>query len=79
LLANGCEIYGTVENSVLFRGVKVAPGAVVRNSVIMQKSVIEEGAEIDCVIADKNVVITKGKHLRGADSFPVMIGKYITI
>ena len=50
-----------------------------RNSVIMQKSVIEKGAEIDCVIADKNVVITKGKHLRGADSFPVMIGKYITI
>ena len=79
LLANGCEIYGTVENSVLSRGVEVAPGAVVRNSVIMQKSVIEEGAEIDCVIADKNVVITKGKHLRGADSFPVMIGKYITI
>ena len=79
LVANGCEIYGTVENSVLFRGVRVESGAVVRNSVVMQKSVVHAGAEIEYVIADKNVVITEGKRLRGATNFPVMIGKYITI
>ena len=49
LIAGGCVIEGTVENSVLFRGVRVAKGAVVRNSIIMQSGTIGEKAEIDCV------------------------------
>lgn len=79
LIANGCEIHGTVENSIIFRGVKIEPGAVVKNSVVMQKCVIGAGAEIDSVIADKNVTITEGKKLRGDRNFPVVIGKYVTI
>ena len=35
-IADGCVIEGTVENSILFRGVRIAEGAVVRNSIIMQ-------------------------------------------
>lgn len=59
LIANGCFIEGTVENSIIFRGVKVKKGAVVRNSIIMQKGDIEEGVHIDHVITDKQVIITK--------------------
>ena len=79
LIANGCEIHGTVENSVLFRSVKLAPNAVIRNSIVMEDCVIETGAEIEYVITDKEVTITHGKRLCGASNFPVMIGKHITI
>lgn len=79
LIANGCEIHGTVENSVIFRNVTVAPGAVIRNSVVMEDCVLESQAEIEYVITDKEVTITEGKHLRGAENFPVMVGKRITI
>ena len=40
IVADGCIIEGTVENSVLFRGVTIAKGAVVRNSIVMQGSVV---------------------------------------
>lgn len=79
LVANGCEIHGTVENSIIFRGVTVEPGAVVRNSILMQKGVVEAGAEVDCVIADKDVTVTAGKRLRGVMNYPVVIGKHIVI
>ena len=75
IVANGCEIAGTVENSILFRGVKVEPGAVIRNSIVMQNGIIGSRADIECVITDKNVVITAGKVLQGARTYPVYIDK----
>jgi len=75
LISDGCEIEGTVENSILFRGVKVGKGAVVRNSIVMQDSVISDGASIDCVITDKNVVITSKRHLAGCEDLPYIIQK----
>ena len=41
LLSNGCIIEGVVERSVLSPGVRVAAGAAVRDSVIMNDTVIE--------------------------------------
>lgn len=79
LVANGCEIAGTVENSVLFRGVKVEPGAVVRDSVIMQGTVIQEDAKARCVVCDKNVIISSGKSIEGAPTYPVFVGKNVRI
>ena len=79
LIANGCEIHGTVENSVIFRNVRVDPGAVIKDSVVMEDCIIEAQAEIENVITDKEVTITRGKRLRGATNFPVMVGKHITI
>lgn len=58
LLADGCIIEGTVENCVLFRGVKVKKGAVVKNCVLMQDTVIEPDVELSYVVTDKNVRIT---------------------
>ena len=60
-LTEGCEIYGTVRNSVLGAGVRVMEGAEVRDSVIMANVVIESGAKVDYSIIDSDVVI-------GADS-----------
>ena len=75
MAADGCVIEGEVENSVLFRGVKVAKGAKVRNCVLMQDTVVEAGANIEYLVTDKNVVITEGKELKGTDTFPVYVAK----
>ncbi len=79
LIADGCIIEGTVENSILFRGVRVEKGAVVKNSIIMQDGFIAQNASLNCIVADKSVVITPNKTLSGAESYPVYIGKEIVI
>jgi len=75
LVANGCIIEGTVENSILFRGVKIDREAVVKNSIVMQMSQIEQGALVQNVIADKEVIITEGKRLVGEINFPIYVKK----
>lgn len=79
MAADGCVIEGEVENSVLFRGVKVGKGAKVKNCVLMQDTVVEAGANIEYIISDKNVKITENKELKGTDSYPVFIAKYKTV
>ena len=79
ILADGCLIEGTVENCVLFRGVKIKKGAVVKNCVLMQDTVVEPNVELDCVVTDKNVKITAGKKLSGTESFPVYVQKNHTV
>ena len=75
LIADGCVIEGKVENCVLFRGVKVNRGAVVRDSIIMQDTVVGDGADLQYVCTDKDVVITNGKVLRGSENYHVYIRK----
>jgi glucose-1-phosphate adenylyltransferase len=75
IVADGCFIEGIVENSVLFRGVTVAKGAVVKNSIVMQASMIGENASVEYVIMDKNVVMSKGKHLKGEADYPIVVSK----
>ena len=41
VVADGCVIEGVVENCVLFRGCQVKPGSVVKNSVLMQDTVVD--------------------------------------
>ncbi len=75
LVSDGCVIEGVVENSILFRGVKVAKGAVVKNSIIMQDNYIGENTSLNCVITDKNVVISDRKTLSGCATLPYFIQK----
>jgi glucose-1-phosphate adenylyltransferase len=57
LISHGCLIAGTVERSVLSPGVRVDPGAVVRDSIVMFDTVIRAGAVVDHSIIDKEVSI----------------------
>jgi glucose-1-phosphate adenylyltransferase len=75
LIANGCEIEGTIENSVIGRGVKIKKGAVIKNSVVMQRCVIEEGTYLKNAILDKNVHLTANKILHGDEASPIVIRK----
>ncbi len=65
-ITEGCEIYGTVRNSVLGAGVRVEESAVVSNSVIMDNVVIEAGAQVNYSIIDEDARIGKGSSI-GAD------------
>jgi glucose-1-phosphate adenylyltransferase len=76
VVADGCIIEGEVYNSVLSRGVKVGRGSVIRDSIIMQDSIIGTGVTLEHVILDKEVVVSDGKTLKGAGSHPVIVGKH---
>ena len=65
IVAEGCEIYGTVENSVLFPGVTVMPGATVRDSVVMGGCTIAEDAVVSYSILDTNVNVGAGASIGG--------------
>ncbi len=79
MIANGCQIDGTVENSIIFRGVKIAEGAVVKNSIIMQRGNIEKGCYLDSVILDKDTKIKRGAILKGSERHPQVIGKGMVV
>ena len=70
LIADGCIIEGTVENSILFRGVKIGKGTIVKNSILFQDTFVGENAFVNCVIADKSTVIRNDGMLSGHKSKP---------
>ena len=59
-ITEGCEIYGTVIDSVIGTGVKVMEGATVRDSVIMSGTVIEKNARVEYSILDSDVTVGEG-------------------
>lgn len=79
VIADGCIIEGTVENCILFRGVRVGKNAVVKNCILMQDTVVGEGANLTYVTTDKNVVISKGRQLTGSENYPMTIRKNSTV
>jgi len=60
LITEGCEIYGSVVNSVLSVGVVVEEGAVVRDSVLMENARVCKNAVVDYSILDENTVVSDG-------------------
>lgn len=79
LVADGCIIEGTVENSILFRGVRISKGAVVRNCIIMQDGTVLSGAKIDHCILDKQALIRENTRMIGPVSYPIVIAKDLVV
>ncbi len=79
IVADGCIIEGTVENSVLFRGVRVMKGVVIKNSLVMQGTTVEKDAHLNYCILDKGVTITEGKSLNGDVEWPLIVGKNVKV
>jgi glucose-1-phosphate adenylyltransferase len=74
-VADGCVIEGTVENSIIFRGVHIGKGTVVKNSILLQDTFTGDNVNLNCVITDKNVVIRNNRVLSGHESMPFFISK----
>lgn len=75
LVGSGCEIDGTVENCILFRGVNIAKGTVIKNSIIMQSSEIYSNSKLNNVILDKKVTVRPNSVLAGSKEYPIIIPK----
>ena len=79
IVADGCIIEGEVENSILFRGVRVMKGAKIKDSLVMQGSVVEHGADLQYCILDKAVTISQDKSLKGDYQWPLIVGKKVHV
>ena len=79
IVADGCVIEGVVENSILFRGVKVGKGTVVKNCILLQDTYVGDNVSLNCVVTDKNVVIRDGRNLSGHQTMPFFIDKGLSI
>lgn len=79
LLADGCVIGGTVENSILFRNVRVEEGAVVKNSIVMENGVIGKNSSLKYAITDKDVTISENREISGFVTYPIVIVKGKTV
>ena len=79
VVADGCRLNGVVENSVVFREVKVEDGAEVRDAIVMQGCTVEKGASIRYTILDKNVTVKSGTKLLGSPEHPLIIRKGVTV
>jgi len=79
IIADGCIIEGQVINSVLFRGVRVGKGAVIKDSIVMQGAEIEQNVRLEYCILDKGVTITAGKTLKGDAEWPLTVSKQVRV
>lgn len=75
LIADGCQIEGTVENSILFPGVRIGRGSAVRDCILFKNTVVEDGVTLQSVITDKNVRIRSRGTLIGHRSCPLAVSK----
>ncbi|WP_342432719.1 sugar phosphate nucleotidyltransferase [Neobacillus sp. FSL H8-0543] len=75
MIANGCLVSGSIENSIIARGVKIGKGVVIKNSIIMQKCQIEDDCYLDSVILDKDVKVEAGAILTGSAATPFVVRK----
>ena len=73
IVADGCQIDGTVINSVICRNVKIGAGAVVKNCVLQDDTIIEKNATLDYIITDRAVVISENRSMMGYKTYPVYI------
>ena len=75
LVANGCQIEGKVENSVIFRETNIAKGATVKDSIIMARGNIGEDTHLKNIILDKEVEVSSGQELIGPPENPFVVAK----
>ena len=79
IVADGCIINGTVENSIIFRGVQIEKGATVKNSIVMQNTTVGVNANLQYAVLDKSVTVRRDKTLIGQDTYPIVVGKNVVI
>jgi len=79
LIADGCDIQGSVKNCILFRNVRIEKGASVENCVLFKDTVVKKGAVLRSVITDKYVTVGDSVTLMGHENYPIVIAKGSTV
>lgn len=75
IIGDGSRVEGCVENSILFSGVTVEEGAVVKDSILFLDAVVRKDGKITSVICDKRAEITEGRELKGSADLPLVVPK----
>ena len=75
MIADECVIEGTVINSVLFRGVHVEKGAVVKDCVLFRGTYVGKNAKLNCIVTDKDVHVSDNVTLSGNENMPFYVQK----
>ncbi|OMP67385.1 GlgC family sugar phosphate nucleotidyltransferase [Domibacillus epiphyticus] len=75
MIANGCNIEGEVNHSIVFRAVHIGKGSTVQNCIVMQKTKIGSNCVLEHVIFDKDVIVEDGAVLRGTPEQPLVVKK----
>jgi len=73
IVADGCQIEGTVINSIICRSVRIGPDAIVKNCILQDDTLVGKDSTLDCVIADRSVVISENRNMVGYRTYPVYI------
>jgi len=73
IIADGCQIDGTVINSIIGRNVRIAAGAVVKNCVLQDETIVDKNSLLDCIITDNSVIISENRNMMGYRTYPVYI------
>lgn len=73
LIANGCQIEGTVINSVIGRNVIVKKDAIIKDSVILPDTLVDKNVKLECAVVDRLSIITHIKDLKGTKEEPIYI------
>jgi len=79
LVTEGCEVFGSVEHSVLFSGVTVLEGAVVEDSIVMPNAVVERGAIVRRAIVGERAVVGAGATVGEKDGEIAVVGNSVKV
>ena len=75
IVANGCQIEGTVINSVIGRNVIIKKGAVIKDSIVLPDTFIDKNVRLDCAVVDRLAIVTHVKDLTGTKDKPIYIAR----
>lgn len=76
IVGNGCSIYGTVENSIVFRRVTISKGSVLKDCIVLQNCIVDKDVKLEYTVLDKNVHISTNKEIKGDKDSPIVIQNY---
>ena len=79
LIAEGCEVHGTVRGSVLFAGVNIASNAIIEDSVIMPNTRVESGAIVRRAIVAENCVVSSDCVVGELEGDIALVGQETTL
>ena len=73
LVGNGCQIEGTVINSVIGRNVIIKKGAVIKDSVVLPDSLIDSNVKLSNVVIDRKALVSQIRELKGTKNEPIYV------
>ena len=79
VVSNGCQVEGTIENSIIGRGCVIHKGAVIKNSIVLAGTEIGENVHVENQVVDKMAKILHVKEVVSQPGLPGYVKRGDTI